>query len=266
MLKVEKINFILKKNIDKTSLNIGLQPISDQAYNSDSTNSFKSWLKQNNWLYEIGIDILSPVYSYSQRNRLKKFLNDQIGNLDQKIVLNLGSGNSEINEKIINVDIFKYQNVDIACDITDLPFKDNSVDAIMTIAVLEHVPYPKKVVDEIYRVLKPGGFIYSSIPFIQGFHASPYDFQRYTSEGIKILHEEFAQVDTLLIGGPTSGFLWVMQEWIAILFSFGSKKLHFALSFIFMFLTFPIKFLDVFLQFHPCAKNIATAFTYIGKK
>ena len=43
----------------------------------------------------------------------------------------------------------------------------------------------KKVVSEMLRVLKPGGELYCSIPFIFGFHASPHDYQRYTVEGFK---------------------------------------------------------------------------------
>ena len=39
----------------------------------------------------------------------------------------------------------------------------------------------------MFRVLKPGGYIYSEVPFLQGFHADPDDYQRYTLQGLKIL-------------------------------------------------------------------------------
>ena len=60
--------------------------------------------------------------------------------------------------------------------------------------------------------------------------------------------------------------LWILQEWVAILFSFGSKKLHTILYLTVMCLTFPIKFLDYFLINHPMAKNISSGFIFIGKK
>jgi len=122
------------------------------------------------------------------------------------------------------------------------------------------------VIDEIYRVLKPDGIVYTAFPFIQGFHASPYDFTRVTEEGIKVLHDGFEQIEVKPFSGPTSGMLWIFQEWVAILFSFGSKKLHMIIYLLMLVLTFPIKFLDYFLIHHPMAKNIASGFIYIGKK
>lgn len=220
-------------------------------------NKFKKFTTLYNWL----IKIISPVYD---NNNINTFLKEYIK--DDFITLNIGSGNSKISDKIYNVDIFEYDNVDIVCDIENLPFKDNSIDVILNIAVLEHVPNPQKVINEIYRVLKPNGIIYTAFPFMQGFHASPYDFTRVTQEGIKELHNEFEYIDVKPFGGPTSGMLWILQEWIAILFSFGSEKLHMLIYLFVMVITSPLKFLDYFLIKHPMAKNISSGFIYIGKK
>ena len=122
----------------------------------------------------------------------------------------------------------------------DLPFLDNSIDVVFNSAVLEHVPNPKKVIDEIYRVLKPNGVIFTAFPFMQGFHASPYDLR--VTEGIKVLHQNFELLEVKPFGGPTSGMLWILQEWIAILFSF-VIKLHMLIYLIIMVTTAPIKFL-----------------------
>lgn len=157
-------------------------------------------------------------------------MNEYVNDKDV-VAINVGSGSSDISSNVSNVDIFAYENVDITCDIEKLPFKDKSVDIIINIAVLEHVPQPEKVVKEFYRVLKKGGKIYLHFPFIQGFHASPYDFSRKTYAGIKILLKDFEVIDIHIAGGPTSGFLWIFQEWIAILFSFGIKPLY---TFIFL--------------------------------
>lgn len=43
-------------------------------------------------------------------------------------------------------------------DAQDLPFGDNSFDAIFCLEVIEHVDEPEKVIAEIKRVLKKGGY------------------------------------------------------------------------------------------------------------
>ena len=227
----------------------------------DNLDLLKSKLKKFSGIYKWLINVISPVYVDREQ---KKFISNYIDN--DKTTLNVGSGNTKISEDICNVDIFAYENVEVVCDIADLPFLDNSIDVVFNSAVLEHVPNPQKVVDEIYRVLKPNGVIYTAFPFMQGFHASPYDFTRVTEEGIKVLHKDFELIEVRPFGGPTSGMLWVLQEWIAILFSFGNKKIHMLIYLFVMVITAPIKLLDYFLIKNPMAKNISSGFVFIGKK
>lgn len=52
-----------------------------------------------------------------------------------------------------------YNRPAILADATVLPFKDNSIDCILTHTFLEHPIHPEKVVSEIARVLKPGGIV-----------------------------------------------------------------------------------------------------------
>jgi len=53
---------------------------------------------------------------------------------------------------------------DVKADICDLPFKDNSYDVIFCNHVLEHIPDDTKAMQELYRVLKPGGYGIFQIP------------------------------------------------------------------------------------------------------
>jgi len=53
---------------------------------------------------------------------------------------------------------------DVKADICDLPFKENEFDIIFCNHVLEHVPDDTKAIQELYRVLKPGGFGVFQIP------------------------------------------------------------------------------------------------------
>jgi len=227
----------------------------------DSLDKFKSLLKKNDKIYYWLISTISPVWVDKSQ---KTFITENINK--DKICLNVGSGNSSVSKHCVNVDIFAYDNVHVVCDIGDLPFEDDTVDIILNIGVLEHVPNPQQVINEIHRVLKPGGLVFTAFPFMQGFHASPYDFTRVTEEGIKVLHKEFTPLEVKLFGGPTSGLLWTFQEWVAILLSFGSKRLHLLIYLLIMCLTFPIKYLDYFLIKHPMAKNISSGFIFIGQK
>lgn len=66
--------------------------------------------------------------------------------------------------------------LDITSDITDIPVKAESFDAVMCIEVLEHVPDPAKAIKEIDRVLKKGGVMIITAPFASFTHFAPYHF------------------------------------------------------------------------------------------
>lgn len=53
---------------------------------------------------------------------------------------------------------------DVKADITHLPFEDNSFDTILCNHVLEHIPDDTKAMQEIYRILKKGGWAVLQIP------------------------------------------------------------------------------------------------------
>ena len=106
-------------------------------------------------------------------------------------ILDLGSGTDRRAPNVITLEIEANSNVDIVGDGHQLPFHDNVFDAIINEAVLEHVLEPKQIVDEIYRVLKPGGYVCAAVPFLQGFHASPHDYQRYTVPGFNHLFSDY---------------------------------------------------------------------------
>lgn len=228
----------------------------------DPLDRIKYRLKHFNKIYNLLVWIISPVFVFRE---WKKFTRESPeSNYD--IILNLGSGSSRLSDKHINIDMFDYREVDIVCDIARLPVADNSVDSVICLAVLEHVPVPVVVVDEMYRVLKHGGRALCYMPFIVGFHASPHDYSRLTHEGLKKLFSDFTVEEIKVGGGPTSGLLWVLQEWIATLLSFGSSMIHRTVYIIVMLATFPLKFLDILLMHYPDGKNIASGFYIIAKK
>ena len=101
------------------------------------------------------------------KNNCQKFLNLALEHTSMPLVLVIGSGEigngterlfKNKNVKLIGVDIYENENVDIVCDGHYLPFNKNSFDGVWIQAVLEHVVEPNKVVNEIYRVLKKEGW------------------------------------------------------------------------------------------------------------
>src|SRR5262249_19705623 len=85
--------------------------------------------------------------------------------------------------RIINVDPSPGSAARRLCDAHALPFKDGSVDAVVAQAVLEHVADPVRCTEEIDRVLRPTGLVYSEIPFMQQVHLRGYDFTRFSHIG-----------------------------------------------------------------------------------
>jgi SAM-dependent methyltransferase len=66
-----------------------------------------------------------------------------------------------------------------------IPLPDASVDAIICNEVLEHAVDPDRLIPEMFRVLRSGGKMLVTVPFIWGLHELPYDFRRYTIIGIR---------------------------------------------------------------------------------
>ena len=77
--------------------------------------------------------------------------------------------------------------VDIFYDGKQIPFPDAHFDTVFASEVFEHVFNFDEIFPEILRVLKPGGRLLITVPFVWEEHEVPYDFARYTSYGLNYL-------------------------------------------------------------------------------
>jgi len=74
---------------------------------------------------------------------------------------------------------------DVFADAARLPFADACFDGVVCLEVLEHVRDPQRVLEEIARVLRPGGRAWLSMPFLYPIHDAPHDYQRFTAHGLR---------------------------------------------------------------------------------
>lgn len=89
----------------------------------------------------------------------------------------------------------------VFADVTRVPVQSRSVDYIICTEVLEHLKDPQACVDEIHRLLRADGAVLASVPFFYPMHADPYDFQRFTEDGLRHLFRDFSSVEVLRMGG-----------------------------------------------------------------
>lgn len=80
--------------------------------------------------------------------------------------------------------------VDVYYDGETLPFCNAKFDCILGTEVIEHIFNPERILSELNRVLKPGGTLLITCPFLWPEHEQPWDYSRYTSFGIKYLLEK----------------------------------------------------------------------------
>jgi SAM-dependent methyltransferase len=91
-----------------------------------------------------------------------------------------------------------YAKSTYVCDLSAIPVEDGRFDAIVFSQVMEHLPDPLAVLNELRRVLKPGGLMFYSGPLWFEEHEKPYDFYRYTSFALHHLFQKAAfQVEDL---------------------------------------------------------------------
>lgn len=101
------------------------------------------------------------------------------------------------------------EDVDHIGDVEDMAVVPTaSVDTVLCSEVLEHVPHPAKAAGELARVLKPGGTLIVTVPFMARLHEEPHDYFRYTRHGLRrLLVEAGFEIDDIVETGSLFSFL-----------------------------------------------------------
>jgi len=186
------------------------------------------------------------------------------------VVLNLGSKTARWGEHVVNLDLVlplgqpESGSVDLLADIQRLPFANNSVDGVICTYVLEHVPDAQVCIDEITRIVKPGGHVYVTVPFLFPTHPDPLDRWRWTLDGLRYSMGAFEELSAGPSGGAFSAYVSIMPTLMGSLFS--NFYLFNATRFALGWLLWPMKFLDLIAS--RSEKNYMTAanFYFFGRK
>ena len=146
-------------------------------------------------------------------------------------LLDIGCGKMPYKEHLLkNADISSYTGLDIESalqydknvkpDFTwngvTMPFEDTSFECAFGTEVLEHCPEPEVVLKEVYRILKPGGVFFFTVPFLWNLHEVPHDEYRYTPFSLKrhLKNSGFTDITIKATGGWHASMAQMLGLWV----------------------------------------------------
>lgn len=119
-------------------------------------------------------------------------------------------------KSFIGFDVEKNDRVDVVGFNWDLPFDDNEFDALISTQVFEHTAKTMETVGEIRRVVRNGGLIFVSVPFVYPIHGAPYDYYRFTKYGLLEIFKEFELIEIV----PLNGYINTQLRLVNIFLSY----------------------------------------------
>ena len=142
-----------------------------------------------------------------------------IRNHSDGLVLDAGSGfKSTVYEHVVNLEVVGYPSTDVLGVGEHLPFATGSFDAALSLNVLEHVRDPFRCARELARVVRPGGKLYASAPFLQPYHGYPHHYYNMTASGLENLFDTKFRVEQLTTPEsalPIWGLSWFLNSYVA---------------------------------------------------
>ncbi|HWI91014.1 MAG TPA: class I SAM-dependent methyltransferase [Flavisolibacter sp.] len=173
---------------------------------------------------EFNTSLFHPYYFI--RSQLLKSVQEQAHHLKGRL-LDFGCGSKpyknllEVDE-YIGVDFVNEghphdnEQIDVYYDGKTIPFPDNSFDSILSSEVFEHVFNLPEILKELERVLKPGGKILITCPFVWKEHELPHDYARYTLFAL----EDMLQKNnfTIRVINKSGNFIQVISQLVVLYF------------------------------------------------
>jgi uncharacterized protein YbaR (Trm112 family)/SAM-dependent methyltransferase len=108
------------------------------------------------------------------------------------IILDIGAGNMAVNlPNVIRMDVTLTPYVEVVGDAHALPFLPESIDYILSLAVVEHLRQPFVAVQEMYDTLRNGGYVYGDCNFVFHYHGYPHHYFNATQQGMEQVFAPF---------------------------------------------------------------------------
>ncbi len=97
-----------------------------------------------------------------------------------------------------------------------MPFEENRFNCAFATEVLEHCPNPEVTLKEIFRVLKPGGVLFFTVPFLWNLHEVPHDEYRYTPFALErhLKNSGFSSITVNATGGWHASLAQMLGLWV----------------------------------------------------
>jgi SAM-dependent methyltransferase len=105
---------------------------------------------------------------------------------------------------------WNYSRLDVVGNLLNLPFRDSTFDACLSVVTLEHVREPARALKELTRVLAPGGRLLLIAPLEWEEHQQPHDYYRYTRYGLEYLLNQAGMAEISI--APVGGFFRLLAR------------------------------------------------------
>jgi SAM-dependent methyltransferase len=129
------------------------------------------------------------------------------------LILDCGGGDRILADpRYVNIEYAQCQLPAVYGDAMKLPFQTGVFDLVFSQALLEHVPSPLTAVEEMRRVTRPGGILWSGMAFMQPVHAVPSHYFNATTWGIQELFKSLEILDVSWFGELSVTIDWLFKE------------------------------------------------------
>jgi SAM-dependent methyltransferase len=177
-------------------------------------------------------------------------------------VIDLGAGGRRISPNTICVDFIPLLGTNLIADVQRLPVRDSVADLVVATGLIEHVEDDRAVLQEISRILRPGGYTHIELPFLQQYHDDPIDCRRFTVHGLEreLRRAGLEPVHSGSHIGPTVTMITLATYYASLWFEGRSRVAKVVSTGVFLAVSmvlWPLKYLDSLLVRKRSAHRLA---------